>query len=486
MKRFLISSALLIALLVKFQASFASDLIYFVELNAFYDAESKPYVELGLDINARTVAFVKQAGGFQGTVEVKLAISPTGKEAAPVYSRDFDLLSPVLADTSNRAFGILDIKRVSLAPGNYSLTGELRDKNSGQAKVFKFAKQFYIDAQQADKLSFSDIMFVQSITPTKEVQAHSKLGFDIIPYVNNGNYIDTDSIKFYFETYHSDKQSPAVYFVNVYLTEANSSSKIRNYQKTFRQNVRPLDVVMGGFDVSKLPSGVYNLNAQAFSQTQDSIGFTSKKIFFVNTKVELSADVSPDLFKDQFNLSDEQLDTYLHTLYYISTPNEQDFAKSLQTTSEKQNYFYAFWERRREKSTDLPSKPWVLYKSRVDYANSNFKAAHLLGWRTELGRVLLVYGTPNDIEYVPSTNTMHPYQVWRYNKLKTQANVRFIFYSPNEATNDYVLLHSDLRGERNNPRYEFDLSRTSNNANLDVDGINGRKSGTGINEAGGR
>lgn len=485
MKRFLIYCAAFLGTLASAPSGIARDMIYFVDLHAFYDAEGKPYIEIGLDINAGSIVFPKQKDGFQGAVDVRLDISPKGNETAAVYARDFELLSPVLPDTGNRAFGILDIKRVSLAPGEYLLSGELRDKNSGDAKVFKFSKAFYIDAQQADRLTFSDIMFVQSITPTKTLQAHSKLGYDIIPYVNNGNFIDADSMKFYLETYHSEAKSPAVYFVNVFLSEANSTGKIRNYQRTFRQNVRPLDLVMGGFDISKLPSGVYFLNAQAYSQTQDSIGFTSKKIYIVNTKADLMANVSPELFKDQFALTEAQLDEYIHTLYYISSPNEQDFASSLATYTEKQNYFFNFWEKRKEKPSDLPSKPWVLYKSRVDYANSHYKAAHLKGWRTELGRVLLTYGTPNDIEYMPSSNSNHPYQVWRYNKLKTQANVRFIFYSPNEATNDYVLLHSDLRGERNNPRYEFELSRTSNNANLDVDGLDGR-SGQSNNNAGGR
>jgi GWxTD domain-containing protein len=486
MKRIFAPCVLFIALFAYAQFGYAGNLVYFVDLNAFYDAEGKPYVEIGLDINAGSVQFEKAKQGFQGGVEVKIEISPKENEAAPVYSRSFDLFSPVIDDTSNRAFGILDIKRVSLAPGNYVLIGTLRDKLSGESKQFKFSKEFFLDAQLTDKLSYSDILFVQSVTPSKVVQAHSKHGYDIIPYVNNGNFIDADSLKFYFETYHSELQSPAVYFTSVFLTEANSTTKLRNFQRTFRQNVRPLDIVMGAFDITKLPSGVYFLNVQSYSQTQDSIGSTIKKIYLVNSKTDYQAPVSNELFTDQFSLTEEQLDYYIHTLYYISTPNETDFAKSLQTYAEKQNYFYHFWDKRKEKPTDLPSKPWVLYKSRVDYANTHFKAAHLKGWRTELGRVLLTFGTPNDIEYVPSSNNKHPYEVWRYNKLKTQANVRFIFFSPNQATNDYVLLHSDLRGERNNPRWEFELARTTNNANLDVDGVNGRRSGQGSSDAGGR
>ena len=97
----------------------------------------------------------------------------------------------------------------------------------------------------------------------------------------------------------------------------------------------------------------------------------------------------------------------------------------------------------------------------------------LKGWRTDRGRVLLTYGTPNDIERNPSDNSKHPHDVWRFNKIKTQSNVRFIFYNPNEATADYVLLHSDLNAEIKDPRWEFKLYRNVNDANLDRDQIQG-------------
>lgn len=458
----------------------ARDLLYFVDLNAFYDAEGKPYIELSLDIDAASIGYQRtEAGQFQGSIEIRYEITPKD-QAEQVYSRAFDLLSPTLTDTNAAAtgFGIMDVRRVSLAPGEYILVGYLRDKQGADPRQHKFEKSFFVEAQPTEKTIASDIAFVQSVTPTKTTQAHSKHGFDVTPYVNNGNFIDVDSLRFYMEVYHPGRQTQAVYFANAYITQANSTVKMRAYQRTLRQSVKPLDIVSSGFDISALPTGTYYLNVDFYSQSQDTMLRTSKKFYVISGKPVAEGTVSEAAYADQFNLSEEDLDYYIHTLYYISTPTELDFANSLTTLAEKQNYFYNFWEKRKEKPTDLPSKPWLIYKSRVDYANQHYKAAHLQGWRTELGRVLIVYGTPNDIELFPSSNTQHPHQIWRYNKLKTQANVRFVFYNPNEATNEQVLLHSDLRGERNNPRYEFDLSRTTLDGNLDVDRMDGTKSTT--------
>ena len=221
-----------------------------------------------------------------------------------------------------------------------------------------------------------------------------------------------------------------------------------------------------------LPTQTYYLNIEIYSKDQKLVASTLKKFFVVNTRMEIESGMSASAFDDVFKLDEEKLNYYLHTLYYISTNTERDFANALKTTDEKKNYFFNFWENRKGNSGN-PVKAWMEYKARVDYANQHFKASHLEGWRTDRGRVLLTYGTPNDIERNPSDNSKHPHDVWRFNKIKTQSNVRFIFYNPNEATADYVLLHSDLNAEIKDPRWEFKLYRNVNDANLDRDQIQG-------------
>ena len=38
-----------------------------------------------------------------------------------------------------------------------------------------------------------------------------------------------------------------------------------------------------------------------------------------------------------------------------------------------------------------------------------------------------------------------------------ETNVKFLFYNPSLVANDFQLLHSTCRGERQNPRWEVDL-----------------------------
>ncbi|MEM1000401.1 MAG: GWxTD domain-containing protein [Bacteroidota bacterium] len=453
------------------------DLVYYVDMGKFYDQEGRPYMELYLDVDAASVDYAPlENGAFQSKVSVQLEIE--AKEATePVYDRTFELVSGEVADTSRMGtrFGIMDVRRIALEPGEYIVTGLLQDQVNAGAKQHKFVQEMIIEPQSPNFCSTSDIEFIQSFRKSTVTQPHSKLGYDIMPLVTNSTFIDADSLRFYLELYHVDRESEKAYFAHVYVTQANSTDKMAAVQKTVRHKPVPLDILSMTLNLSELPSQTYDLNVDIYNHQNKIIANRTKKFFLVNSKVEAQNVAATDgAYEEYFNLDEEQLDYYIHTLYYISTSTERNFAKALETYEEKKNYFLNFWSKRRSANAESPAKPWIAYKSRVEYANQQFKASHKEGWRTDRGRVMLTYGPPNDVERFPSSNTRYPYHIWRYNKIKTQANRIFIFFDPNMATGDYVLIHSDLNGEFNNPRWEFDVVRTAMDANLDVDDTGGR------------
>ena len=57
------------------------------------------------------------------------------------------------------------------------------------------------------------------------------------------------------------------------------------------------------------------------------------------------------------------------------------------------------------------------------------------------------YGEPNGRNSVENDPQAYPYEIWQYNRLGTQSQVRFVFYNPSLTATDYVLLHSDARNE---------------------------------------
>lgn len=96
----------------------------------------------------------------------------------------------------------------------------------------------------------------------------------------------------------------------------------------------------------------------------------------------------------------------------------------------------AVWEEFWSKKDPIPETPEnetsAEYFRRVDYANEHFRS-YTSGWRTDRGRVYIVYGQPDEIEYHPFEEESVPYQIWYYYSI----GKRFIF-ADLSMTGDYT------------------------------------------------
>ena len=85
-----------------------------------------------------------------------------------------------------------------------------------------------------------------------------------------------------------------------------------------------------------------------------------------------------------------------------------------------------------------------MYKSRVEHANESFGMLGREGYRTDRGRVYIVYGPPDDIERHPNESDTKPYEIWTYNNI--QGGVEFDFLQRIQGS-DYELVNSTHRNE---------------------------------------
>jgi GWxTD domain-containing protein len=112
-------------------------------------------------------------------------------------------------------------------------------------------------------------------------------------------------------------------------------------------------------------------------------------------------------------------------------------------------FYYNFWLNRNPNVNIA----FMQYEEELKKANDIFGTPTRYGFDTDRGRVYLQYGPPNTIQDVPNDADALPYQVWNYYDLPTQKNVVFVFYTRDRSTNNYELIHSTARGERNDPKW---------------------------------
>jgi len=111
---------------------------------------------------------------------------------------------------------------------------------------------------------------------------------------------------------------------------------------------------------------------------------------------------------------------------YIITDQERSAFKKLSTAEEREQFIEQFWERRNPNPGSPENEFKEEYYRRIAYSNEHY-ASGIPGWRTDRGRIYIMYGPPDEIESHPSGGTYQrppeegggetstfPFETWRY------------------------------------------------------------------------
>ena len=447
--------------------------------SSFYSPEHGPYFETYLSVYGKSVYFVKnQNGKYQATIEITMLFKQN--DSIKDFKK-YNLYSPEAADTLKVNFNFIDQQRFTLPNGNYSYELIIADKNSSQ-QPYRIKQDILIEYPQ-NQVNISGLELIESFKKTTTPSIVSKSGYDLIPYVSDFYPENVKKITFYAEIYNIEKvYGKGEAFLLTYFIESYETMKlISNLVQKKREQAKAVNVVFGEFDISKLPSGNYNLAIEVRDKSNKVL--TLNKLFFQKSNPSIRFEL-----KDIANLDVEQtfagkfldkdtLEDYIKSLYPISTDMEKTFindqlkAMDIRTM---QQYFFNFWLQR---NTINPESNWLAYQKEVEKVNSNFSTKVRRGYDTDRGRVYLQYGAPNEIVDKPfdagaslkdGSYGSVPYQIWQYYKLNKQSNRKFVFANPDLALSDYSLIHSDAIGEFNNPNWTRKLSR-NNDVNQEED-----------------
>lgn len=102
---------------------------------------------------------------------------------------------------------------------------------------------------------------------------------------------------------------------------------------------------------------------------------------------------------------------------WIITDQERKSFAGLKDNDDRDHFVAAFWERRNPTPGSQPNSFKEEHYRRLAFANQHF-AATAPGWKTDRGRVYIVYGPPDSIYVHTSTATTRPEQVWVYGHMQ--------------------------------------------------------------------
>ena len=451
---------------------FAQKLSVFIDYKSYCTPNGDPYLEITSLVSGQTVFY---APNNQGRFEAAVRIIVQAFQGDSLINKlDYILGSELFEDSiasTKPDFG--DIQNFPLPNGEYLLQFSVQDINS-EVKPIYYADVAVMNYPQ-DDVSISDISLYSSIGREPKGDLFDKYGYSLEPLFYGFVPENLYTLPFSCEIYNTDRLSnnePLI--VKSYIT-CFENNMMPYPQAFYSTNVKAKQVVVvvGEIGIFNLPSGNYNLIVDVFNK--DSVLLATNSYFFQrsNPKITLNLDDFDivdveNTFVDQIKDQDQLLE-YVRFLYPISTPVERDFyvvRMKLIPMKSLQRFFYAFWLKRDPYN---PEKAWKEYFEKVKYVNKEFGCKLKQGYRTDRGRVYLQYGPPNSIFESPYDSHSYPYEIWHYYYCVDQSNVKFIFWNRDMVSNDYELLHSDKRGEFQDPFWKIKVTqRKTPNYNFDI------------------
>lgn len=441
---------------------------FFMDVCRFHDTRlSDPTAEIYFSVDGTSVVHkLKQDNKFHAAVNISWFLQRLVNGDSIGVAGDRIVLDwpenefPDDTTSSKLRKHLFHQEYLKLPPGRYLLQTIVSDQNAPSKDASVAFRDFEVAPLSDSELQFSDVKWIAYRRKLDDRMNRQ----DLLPLVTNDAFINQDSMVFYQEIYNISNEYDGKFIVrarihqgdNVLYAFENTQARVANQINAFMMSLHGLE---------KLRSNTYHLQIELLDSRNAPFATYRKKFYIYNSRLDQDFE-SISVFNsegDIFNEYEEgQLDYYLASLLWISTQQERDFIRSLESADQKRNYLLSFWEKRKRYPDQKVAALWRGHLMALDYVNQQFKSNLNEGWRTDRGRVFLKYGIPSDVERYPSGPAGGtPWELWRYDQLGAQGSVIFVFYDPDLTTGEYPLLHSSKYGELFNPRWQEQLQGSS-------------------------
>lgn len=208
----------------------------------------------------------------------------------------------------------------------------------------------------------------------------------------------------------------------------------------------------GALDLTGLPPGQYDLTL-VMGTGADTVRRTAPfrmSGFEVERRLAEAAALEPG--EEFAGATEAQLDTLVVPLVYLAATGEMGVYRDL-TVEGKRRWLREFWRRRDPTPGTRANEAQAGFYRRIAEANRRFReggAAAVPGWRTDRGRILILYGDPDEVLRRPSSGPRGPWEAWKYSRSR---QLKYVFLDQTRLGN-YVLMYTDDRRERSYPDWE--------------------------------
>jgi len=449
----------IVLLLLFFQFSFAQERFTFSADVAKFKAEKGlTYLEIYTSLPRNQLRYEIEGDRFVGNFEIEVSIIKNDS----IYYRNSHKKIDYTQNLSDIKEGqkLLNCLKIFMKDGSYRLNLKITDLIS-QNKT-EFERPLIINFSDYNSFSLSDIELSSSIQKASNENEFYKNGYTILPNPERKYGIELPLLYFYMELYnlpYKENSAPQFYDIIYHIISVDGDT-IKTFPAKRRQKPGASSIEVGGINIMGFLAGTYNL-VLSVKDNETGTAIDNKKEFYISkpSLIQPARPAPSGLTLEQRialeeaglkELDQEKTEELYQKLSYILTNNEKNIYKTL-SLAEKKRFIAVFWA----KNDPSPETPLNEFKrdfmNKINYSNSQYRERKP-GWKTDRGRVFIIYGKPDNTDYFPNSPETVAYQIWYFYRIEqegTERGVEFVF-ADFRRNGEYVLVHSTaLREVRN-------------------------------------
>lgn len=438
-----LASAVLLAL----AAEATPQPLFTLDAAGFQQKGGRIYLEVYLMMQRDALKFAAADSGYQALMQIELKLHSVDTLLSTTRWEVVDKAAALTEITPRQKLPDIAIFP-QLAPGHYRIEGAVKDAGRDTT----FVRNLDLDLQPFSDttLCISDIELATRLEKTNIKNKFVKNGFLVIPNPER-LYGPTMPMLYYYSEIYNLKDTAGTFLVDRIITNGDRKEVKQLPQKSHKK-VGTSAVEVDGFSVASLESGTYYLQLRVEDEDADTAASREIKFFvfragdFTQRLATKAGLPTPD--EQHFDsLSDQQLDDAAEELKYLVDDTQWRTLGQL-TADGKRQFLICFWKERDSNPATPANEFRQTFEQRKAYADLKFGFLDRDGWKTDRGRIYILYGEPDHIDFHTHELDTRPYEIWQYDSI--EGGVIFAFVDRNNF-GDYRLVHSTKHGELYRP-----------------------------------
>ena len=379
-------------------------------------------IEFFIQIPYEGLSFVRSGNTYLARFETIVGVYDEDQKLLNEKTWMEELSVENFAQTTSGTLYRLSQRTMDVAPGNYRIAIQVRDKETGKGTTLW--RNLKVTDYSKDSLSLSDVMLVNRLSTSGEKVT-------VVPNIA-GYFTDLSSGFFLFAEIYNRTALDSVemrwHIFNQKREQVYADSRMEKLTQGRQQAFFRIGSL-------KLPAGTYlaMIEAVAGDSSKGAAPLGATERTFAVRHSELPPTIT-------------DVEKAIEQLRYAATPDEMEHIEEADSAQQRLDRFLEFW-RKRDPDPQTPRNELMEeYYDRVVYSNKHF-SSYIEGWKSDMGMVFIRFGAPENVDRHPFDTDSKPYEIWYYYQL----NRKFIFEDLT-GFGDYRLVYptTDLWGRIRN------------------------------------